>query len=830
MNSFISLQELGLTWFQDLVHDETTLSRAYKLDDKLIVIDKDEIFEKDFSYKRYCQKQNEWMKSFAKVYRILEEDVNSIGDLLADKDVDYDDRKTMNREDLVIDPTPLEHIFEECFMNAYGASALKYLVREHSIINNQGKTVYLDYALFKNNGNWIAIEENGISYHHPKIIGKNRYKSILAKQNSVVSSNGIVYRWDTESLQNRDKIIDELKEFIGPIHLYQNQEYISESRGFVLHEHQVDYLVQTKHDRRNNIQSALIVLPVGTGKTAVALEDIKVFSEENEGIKALITVPSLDLKLQWQREIEKMKYKNADIEVLTYSKASKNYKTDSKDLYDYIVVDEAHHAVAPVLKKVINHFQPKFLLGLTATDKRLDKRKLEDVFGSYKSNLTLKEAIQKGILCPIKAYRLETNIDLSNVRFNGKDYINSQLEREIRVPSRNEVIAQLLKEYFVDKLIGKPGIIFCVNIAHAKEMAKVLRNYGISADAVDGTDIRRFEKIEKYMAGEIQFLCTCSLLTEGWDAPHTSVIVMARPTLSQVLYTQQLGRGTRKSYGKESLYVIDVVDTYGSMGSLNNRPWSLHALFNKMEYMKFGDIVDVDCENKELVTLDTIYEKPIRLSPMDIYTFEKYYGDFLSTEEMARELFLSTGTVVSWIRKKEVEYDVELPLGKGKLYMFAPSRILEIRKIKGLIEHTEESIIEDFWSFIDQGDYTFSYKMYFILSLLECVDDTGDAYVIEVLNKYQNFYLERNTKGLVVDKSNSPYNSIEFIKDDKGMKESMLTNPFEKFERKRFMYYNKDLAKISIHHRIWEDFVENGGLLKLKDKMISDIDTYYKKI
>lgn len=821
-----------LIHYQNFTHQGITLSRAFSLGDNLVVMDTDDMFKCDFSYKRYCQKQNEWMKSFRRVYRILESDSDEIPSLLKDNDIDYDSRKTMNREDLIIDPTPLEHIFEICFSVAYGQNAYKFLAREHSILNSEGKTVYLDYALFKNDGTWIAIEENGISYHHPKLIGKEKYRAILKKQNAVVKSNGVVYRWDTESLQNMDKIVDELIEFVGPIHDYQEQDYTMDNRSFVLHEHQADYLIQTQVDRKNRVKASLVVLPVGTGKTTIALEDMKHYASDLEDFRGLVLVPSLDLKNQWEIEIAKSFQGMRSVEVLTYHKASKNYKNDSKRRYDYIVVDEAHHGVAPVLKKVITHYDPDFLLGLTATDQRLDKRKLEEVFGSYETKLTLEEAIQKGVLCPIKGYRLETNVDLSAVRFNGKDYVNGQLEREIRIPSRNEAIVDVLEEYFKEKLTRKPGIVFCVNVAHAKEMARLLNRRGFEAASVDGTDKLRFRKIQDYMNGKIQFLCTCSLLTEGWDAPHTTVIVMARPTLSRVLYTQQLGRGTRKSPGKESLYVIDVVDQYGALGngSITNRPWSLHALFNRLDYQKFGDLVDVNSENKELLILDTIHEKSIRLSPMDVFTFEKEYSDHLSTEELARELFVSTGTVVSWIQKKDVSWDLELPLGRGKVYLFAPERVEEIRTFKGLSIHTEETIVEDFWSFIEQGDYTFSYKMYFILALLDNVDDTGDASTNAVLQAYQQYYLKRHEGGMKVDKDNSPYIQIDFLKDERSLKQSMLSNPFEKFERKRFMYYNKDLAKISIHHRIWEDLVENSGLVRLRNKMNHDIETYFGKL
>jgi superfamily II DNA or RNA helicase len=810
----------------DFKHDEIELSNLYYNQSTLVVVDNSIICETPFEYKRFCQKQNEWMKKYAKVYRFLEDDLEMAKLFLLDNDTDYNNSKTMNRETLAIDPSPLEHIFEKCFEEAYGSKNYSRLVREKSIFDKKGKQVYIDYSLEKDDGNWIAIEENGVSYHHPFIIKINKYRNILLKQNSVINQKGIVYRWDTESLSNQERIIDEMKEFFGEIQQYNNQQFYSEKRSFQLYEHQQDYLSELKKSRENDIKAALVVLPVGTGKTTIAKEDFISFAAEKSNSLFLVVVPSRDLVKQWKRVLNET---NLNVEVITYAKASIDYKLNKRGKYDYIVVDEAHHAVAPVLQKVIRYYYPKFLLGLTATDKRLDEKKLEDVFGNYESKMSMKEAIEKGILCPIRSYRLETNIDLSEVKFNGKDYVFSQLEKQIRIPSRNELIVDLVKTYFVEKLY-KPGIIFCVSVAHAKEMAKLLKENGIKAESVDGKDKNRDEKIQKYMNEEIQLLCTCGLLTEGWDAPHTSLIVMARPTLSKVLYVQQLGRGTRRAKNKEALYVVDIVDCYGSYGSISNRPWSLHALFELDQYKKFGNIVEGDYSSDELVILDSIHEDIVKLQPFDVFTMEKLYGDYLSEEQLARELFISTGTVRSWIRKNQIVADVSMSLGRSKIHLFKPDRVRKIRVEKGLKEHSEKTIVEDFWEFIEKGDYTFSYKMYFILSVLDVVDETGDAVTGDIVNRYCQYYYERFKEEKIIDRENSPYNDIEYVKDKKIMKRSILQNPFEKFERKRFMYYSKELSKISFHHLIWEELYENNGIEKLRNKMWEDIEEYYSKL
>lgn len=817
------------------------LSTSFVKQDTLVIVDHLSIFNTKFSYKRYCQKQNEWMQTYCQVYRFIETDLKmaelfvstgseSDGEFfrnpLIEDTVDYIASRTYNREEHSIDPSPLEYYFEERFADTYGEEALSYLSREYSMILMNGKTGYLDYVLIHQDGTIFGIEENGVTYHHPYIIKQGKYRDILMKQNSLISQGGKMFRWDTESIQNPGKVNDEIREFFGEVLNYRNQTSLASKRKFSLYHHQKESLQELKFRREEADGSAsLVVLPTGTGKTQIALEDLTHYQKTMPNTNVLVMVPTWDLKNQWIRKFEEQDDFKGNVKVRTYAGCSRKYHNEAADAYDYLIIDEAHHAVAPTLKKVIRHYQPDFLLGLTATDKRLDEKRLEDVFGKYDVQMDLKEAMQKGILCPIRAFRLETNIDLSKVRFNQKDYFAADLQKNILVPSRDQLIADTIKKYFGVHLSDKSGIVFCVNIKHAKDMASLLNKRGISAASVDGKDPKRFDKIERYMKREIRFLCTCSLLTEGWDAPHTSVIVMARPTLSRVLYTQQLGRGTRTSPGKEALIVIDVVDNYGAYGRITNRPWSLHALFGTTGYWPFGDILNPD---DQVLEIDTIYGKEMKLAPIDVFTMQQLYGEHLGEEQLARELFVSTGTVKSWIQKGRIVPDADIPMGRSHIRLFAKKQVSEIRTQMNLNEHTEETIVEDFWEFINKGDYSFSYKMPFLIALLAEVDSAGEADVERVFFRYQQFYLDRLEQRLQIDRSKSPYNREEILNDKKFLKNSMLQNPFEKFERKRFMYHAKDLKRISIHHRIWNDFVENHGIDRLRDKMKSDLNTYYQ--
>ena len=603
---------------------------------------------------------------------------------------------------------------------------------------------------------------------------------------------------------------------------------------------------------------------------------------------------------------------------------------------------EAHHAVSPVLKRVIQYFTPDFLIGLTATDQRPDKKKLETIFGNYKTSLSLVDAMKKKIVAEANVCRIETNLDLSHIRFNGKDYINADLEKSIRVKSRNELIADVLYNYFSEGKAGQlQGVVFCVNTNHAQEMERILNAKGLSAKAytrktknpdevmqqfrekkirflcacemisegwanvcrietnldlshirfngkdyinadleksirvksrneliadvlynyfsegkagqlqgvvfcVNTNHAQEMERIlnakglsakaytrktknpdevmQQFREKKIRFLCACEMISEGWDYPELGILVMARPTLSKVLYMQQIGRGLRRTNTKTNVFVIDVVDEYGAMA----KPCSMHSIFSNPFYTAFGSILKRDYSLGDMIEVDGLHETVERIVQVDIETFEEKYGDYLNQEQLAREFYLSTGTITSWVTKGKISPDEMITFGSRKIYLFAPEHVKQIREENNIPEHTEETIKTDFFDFVEERDYSLSYKMPFLLSFLKNMNEIGDAKIDNVLTDYIAFYQDRIDKGLPVDRSSCPYNA-ERLKDRKYIKSNMLTNPFEKFERKRFLYYSKDLNVISMNHALFIK-MSKQDFEKVKVQMEEDLEKYYERV
>ena len=173
-------------------------------------------------------------------------------------------------------------------------------------------------------------------------------------------------------------------------------------------------------------------------------ERIIKLAEDNKIKNVLIMVPSIPIKEDWEKRVEIFNGK-LDIEIKYYNTVFLEKNSLPKDYYDYIVFDEAHHAQAANCKKSLQYFTPKYLIGLTATPDRLDRRKLDEIFGQYETKLTLREAIEKGVISNIRCYRLISNIDLSEVRYNGKDYNYADLEKALVIDSRNELITNTIK-------------------------------------------------------------------------------------------------------------------------------------------------------------------------------------------------------------------------------------------------------------------------------------------------------------------------------------------------------------------------------------------------
>ncbi len=252
--------------------------------------------------------------------------------------------------------------------------------------------------------------------------------------------------------------------------------------------------------------------------------------------------------------VEMAKERSNGEEVVSASVMSMVRRLDSfePDEFDMIIVDEAHHAAAKTYKKILEYFKPRLTLGFTATPNRADSVRLDKVFSDIIFKRDLKWGIQNGYLCDIFCKRAHIGYDLSKVHTRNGDYAPGELEEAM--DGTADAVAQVYREHAVGATL-----IFAVSVNQCNEIAGRIPG----AVVVTGNTPNRSEIIKAFTERKIPCIVNCMVFTEGTDMPLVETVIIARPTQSESLYTQMVGRGLRLYEGKEKLNLIDCVGVTG---------------------------------------------------------------------------------------------------------------------------------------------------------------------------------------------------------------------------------------------------------------------------
>lgn len=227
-----------------------------------------------------------------------------------------------------------------------------------------------------------------------------------------------------------------------------------------------------------------------------------------------------------------------------------------KNEFHFIIVDEAHHGEANTFKPVIEYFEPKVLIGMTATPDRMDDRDICALFGDAVVEMSLEEGIAKGWLTPVEYHLLSDHINgrilnkmLKEIREGGERVSVKQLNQILFIERRDDEIARIILEH------GNHGLVFCTNVLHADTFVKFLPNAATlhSKNTTEEND----RALREFKEGTLQFLVAVDMLNEGIDIPRVGLVVFLRPTDSKTIFFQQLGRGLRRMKGKEKVTVLD---------------------------------------------------------------------------------------------------------------------------------------------------------------------------------------------------------------------------------------------------------------------------------
>lgn len=331
------------------------------------------------------------------------------------------------------------------------------------------------------------------------------------------------------------------------------------------------------------VRRQLVVLATGMGKTYVASRLLDVL-----GVERMLWLAHRYELLEQAREhlqranpllnveveqADRYADRSADVVVASIPtlgpKSSKRLETFDPTAFGVVVHDESHHISSDTALRVLRYFRcgeadGPVLVGLTATPFRGDGVPLSNVFDEVVYEKGLREGIEENWLCRVRAVRVKSQTDLSNVSTRLGDFAETELATAANTDLRNSLIASAIEDHAQGR---NTILVFAINIAHVEALTAQLRQRGHAAECVTAHTHSndRWKIFKRIRDGETRMLVNCGITIEGWDCPSVDCIVMCRPTKSTVLYTQMFGRGTRQSpdTGKVDLLVVDIVDVCG---------------------------------------------------------------------------------------------------------------------------------------------------------------------------------------------------------------------------------------------------------------------------
>jgi superfamily II DNA or RNA helicase/HKD family nuclease len=365
------------------------------------------------------------------------------------------------------------------------------------------------------------------------------------------------------------------------LHENGNIDYIFDIHPY---DYQSQILEELDADRklRGNYRN-LVVSATGTGKTIISAFDYARFVKYNKGTKTrLLFIAHREEILKQSLACFRSVLKDSNFGELytgNHTPSSMDYvfmsiqtfesrRPDTvlpEYYYDFIVIDEFHHAASKSYQNLLSYFNPKIMIGLTATPERMDGKDILKYFNNrITSEIRLPEAIDRGILSPFQYFGITDSADLGNITWVRGSYSPAELERLYAVGTeaykRAGLIANAVKRYSSD-INDIKGLGFCVSVTHAEFMARYFNSIGIDAIALSGRSSRedRDSAHQKLASAKVKVIFAVDLYNEGIDIPEINTVLFLRPTESMTVFIQQLGRGLRLAEGKECLTVLDFI-------------------------------------------------------------------------------------------------------------------------------------------------------------------------------------------------------------------------------------------------------------------------------
>lgn len=596
---------------------------------------------------------------------------------------------------------------------------------------------------------------------------------------------------------------------------------------------QIEALYSLEKSREEGFDKGLVVAATGIGKTYLSAFDStkynkilfvahreEIIKQAAQSFKNVRNSDDIGFFYSNQKDT-----KNSFIFALVQTLGKEQYLNEeyfSKDYFDYIIVDEFHHAVSSNYKKIIDYFTPKFLLGLTATPERLDSK---DVFALCDYNMVyevrLKDAINKGWLVPFRYYGIyDETVNYEDIDYKNGKYDDKQLEEALMLNKRGEVILNHYLKYNSKRAIG-----FCTSRHHAEYMAKVFNENNIPSAAVYSGEKGEYSEerniaLSKLTSGELKVIFSVDMFNEGLDVPAIDMVMFLRPTQSPTIFLQQLGRGLRKFKDKKYLNVLDFIGNYKKA---NLVPFLLSGKEYSASECKKNKQGDYEFPEECIVDFD--------FKIIDI--FKKQAEREMKVKDKVKEQFEVVTQMLGY-RPSRVELftyiDDEVYQNIRSKAMNPFSNYLEYIKENDKLTHDEEILYNsrgrEFINMIETTSMSKTYKMPVLLAFYNYGDVKMEISDDDIYKSFYDFYRKGSNKvDMLKDKGTSGFETW-----DKKKYVSLAKNNPIKFLLKTHgeFFKEKEQCLIALQDDL-KDIISNEAFKKhMKDSIDFRVESYYK--
>ena len=597
---------------------------------------------------------------------------------------------------------------------------------------------------------------------------------------------------------------------------------------------QIEALCALEDTRAEGAKKALVQAATGVGKTYLAAFDSKdyervLFVAHREEILKQAALSFRNARNSDDYGFFYGEEKCTDKSVIFASVATLgrkeylNEKYFAPDYFQYVVIDEFHHAVNDQYRRIVDYFKPQFLLGLTATPERMDGRNIYEICDyNVPYEISLKDAINKGMLVPFHYYGIFDDTDYSGLHLVRGRYDEKELnETYIGNVHRHDLIYKYYCKYGSRRALG-----FCCSRAHAEEMAKEFCNRGIPSVAVysnaDGEYSEdRSVAIGKLKNGEIKVIFSVDMFNEGVDITSVDMVMFLRPTESPIVFLQQLGRGLRKSKGKEYLNVLDFIGNYEKAGRvrflLTGKSLSEKEHYHPADRSDFPDDCLIDFDMKLIDLFAEMDKKHLKLKDQ---IRNEYFRikDFIGKRPSRMELFTYMDDEI---------YQMAVTHSKDNPFKRYLDYLKDLKELNREEETLYQGIGREFISLIETTNMSKVYKMPVLMAFY----NHGDVRMVvseeELLASWKDFFSAgTNWKDLDTDITYEKYCNIS----DKDHVKKIMQMPVHFLQESgKGFFVKKDGAALALREELRDVIGLDVFAEQMRDVIEYRVMDYYQR-